>query len=106
MGVVANEKRCWPCSDEEHISQEARWVDKHEHQGYPPWVYPCDKAWTVACQTDHGSLCFIGDYESQSEATRALDEHIRAGRHIWSCAGDTEPVQKCRVLAGKEKNDV
>lgn len=98
---MARSEWCSICAPGEHINQEARCVHKHEHQGYPPGVYPCDKPWSALCQTDHGQACFVGDYTSQPEATQALDEHIRAGKHISSDAEDSEPVQECRVLVGK-----
>lgn len=99
------DERCEACMLPEHISQEACFVTKHEHMGYQPGVYPCDKPWSAGCQTDHGSLCFIGDYETQAEAVRAMDEHLRAGVHLGVCLADNKPVQKCAIRAGKEKKD-
>lgn len=96
------DEQCRWCADVDHVPQGARWVSKHEHQGYPPRVYPCDKPWSAGCQTDHGSLCFIGDYETQAEAVQAMSDHMHKGVHLQGCADDNEPTQKCVIRAGKE----
>lgn len=89
---------CPYCYPVEHVNQACKSVYKHEHMGYPPGEYPCDKPWTALCQTAHGDICYASDHRHQSEAVSALGEHLRRAECINPGDGDRPPAETCRVV--------
>lgn len=80
-----------------------RVVSKHEHPGYPPGTYPCDKPWTALCQADLTGFpqpspmtCWFEDHETQPEALQALLNHIQEGSCDTS-RDRTMDTSKCTI---------